>query len=192
MDDWQLYHLRKKSRPPQNLQSLPMATHPAATEPDELLRDCDVRRLRRGGPGGQHRNKVETAIVLRHRPSGITAEANERRSQSENLAQALGRLRIQLALAIRGEVSCAEFVPSACWRGRARGGRIHVNPAHEDFPALLAEALDVTAATEFDLAAAAALLEVTTTQLSRFLHLEPEAWQLVDVARQRLGLRRLR
>ena len=54
--------------------------HPARLPIDELLADCEERRLRRGGPGGQHRNKVETAVELTHRPTSVAAEANERRS----------------------------------------------------------------------------------------------------------------
>src|SRR5262249_27924451 len=42
--------------------------HPAARAPDALLAECEVRRTRRSGPGGQNRNKVETAVVLRHLP----------------------------------------------------------------------------------------------------------------------------
>ncbi|MFN5707736.1 MAG: peptide chain release factor family protein, partial [Planctomycetota bacterium] len=61
-----------------------MASHPASLPEEKLLADCDVVRTRRGGPGGQHRNKVETAVVITHRPSGVSAEANERRSQAEN------------------------------------------------------------------------------------------------------------
>ena len=58
--------------------------HPAALSPEELLHQCRARRTRRSGPGGQHRNKVETAGVLTHAPTGVQAEANERRSQAEN------------------------------------------------------------------------------------------------------------
>ena len=70
-----------------------MMPHPAAVPAVDLLKDCAVERTRRSGPGGQHRNKVETAIVLTHRPTGIQAEASERRSQPENLAVATFRLR---------------------------------------------------------------------------------------------------
>ena len=52
--------------------------HPAALDPERLLAECDVRFTRRSGPGGQNRNKVETAVILTHRPTGITAEASDR------------------------------------------------------------------------------------------------------------------
>src|SRR5713101_7600430 len=89
-------------------------THPATLAPDRLLAECDVRFLRRSGPGGQNRNKVATAVVLTHRPSGLVAEANERRSQAENREAALFRLRINLALSIR----LPSGPPSALWRSR--------------------------------------------------------------------------
>ena len=69
--------------------------HPACLPIDELLAQCDVRHERRSGPGGQHRNKVATAVVLTHRPTGVRAEANERRSQAENHAEAVRRLRLR-------------------------------------------------------------------------------------------------
>ena len=60
---------------------------------EQLLAECDVRASRRSGPGGQHRNKVETAISLHHLPTGVRAEASERRSQAQNQTQALFRLQ---------------------------------------------------------------------------------------------------
>lgn len=65
--------------------------------PDEaLLAQCDVQVHRAGGPGGQHRNKVETAIRLVHTPSGVVAEGKDQRSKTQNLSAALGRLREKL------------------------------------------------------------------------------------------------
>lgn len=163
--------------------------HPAALLPDLLLRDCDVTRTRRSGPGGQNRNKVETAVVLVHRPSGVRAEGSERRSQQQNLAAAVFRLRVQLALAVRSEHAAA---PSDLWRGRTRGGRLSINPAHDDFPALLAEALDVIVMHDFDVPAAAAQLGVTATQLVKLLKDEPRALEQLNAARRERSLGPLR
>ena len=64
---------------------------------EELLAACDVEPFRGSGPGGQHRNKTETAVRLRHRPTGIVTQAAERRSRTQNLGAALARLRAALA-----------------------------------------------------------------------------------------------
>jgi len=66
------------------------------TDRPSLERDCDVEVLRATGPGGQHRNKVATGIRLHHRPSGITVQATERRSQHQNLEAAWARMAARL------------------------------------------------------------------------------------------------
>jgi hypothetical protein len=165
--------------------------HPAALPADRLCADCAVRFLRRSGPGGQHRNKVSTAVALHHLSTAVRAEASERRSQAENQAVAVFRLRVNLALQIR-VVRQASHVPSELWRSRCRGGRIEVSPSHDDFPALLAEALDVLAACGYDAKHAAELLGCSMSQLVRLLKKEPRATLLVNEQRSGRGLHVLR
>lgn len=153
--------------------------HPAALPIEELLADCSFQRTRRSGPGGQHRNKVETAVIVTHVPSGIHAEANERRSQSQNRSVAIFRLRTKLALGIRRSVNSAT-APTPLWCSRSQGGRLAVSSEHDDFPAVLAEALDQLGACRWDLRQAATNLKVTRSQLTRFLQQEPRAWQLAQ------------
>lgn len=61
-----------------------------------LLRDCDVETYRASGPGGQHRNKTESAVRMTHRPSGIVRVATEHRSQLRNRVLALERIALAL------------------------------------------------------------------------------------------------
>jgi hypothetical protein len=165
--------------------------HPAALPAEALLASCEVRRSRASGPGGQHRNKVETATELVHRPTGVAGFASERRSQAENQREALFRLRVNLALGVRMPYVLGE-PPSGLWRSRCHGRRISVNPQHADFPALLAEALDVVATLQFDVARAAMVLACTGSQLVRFLKDEPRALAMVNQGRAGAGLRRLK
>ncbi len=69
---------------------------PPSTDLEALARDCDIEFTRAGGPGGQHRNKAETAVRITHRPSGVTVVASERRSQARNKMAALARLADKL------------------------------------------------------------------------------------------------
>jgi hypothetical protein len=164
--------------------------HPAEMTIEALLNDCDIRFSRRSGPGGQHRNKVETAVILLHRPTGISAEACERRSQIENRRVATTRLRLKLALLKRSQRD-TKTVPSTLWDRRCQNGRIRVSPEHTDFAALLAEALDVVDAHQYDVKGASEQLHVTTTQLVRFLKSDPRGLEEVNRQRLAVGLSRL-
>ena len=163
--------------------------HYAAIDRDALLAECDVRRTRRSGPGGQHRNKVESAVVITHRPTGVVAEANERRSQHENHSRAVFRLRVKLALTVRSESVASS--PSPRWLGRCRDGRLAVNPEHDDFPALLAEALDQLHHADDDFGRAAEFLQISKSQLVKLLALEPAALAQVNARRIASGQKRL-
>jgi hypothetical protein len=163
--------------------------HPAALSLEKLRAECTVERVRRSGPGGQHRNKVETGIVLVHVPTGVRAEASERRSQAENMAVAWQRLRVRLALTVRRPTPGGE--PSALWQSRIVGQGLAVNEGHEDYPALLAEALDVLAASDWDELLAAERLGINRSQLTKFLRREPEAFGLLNAERAARGQKRL-
>ncbi len=62
----------------------------------ELLAECDVETFRAGGRGGQHVNTTESAVRLRHRPSGATTTSQAERSQHRNKQTALKNLRRKL------------------------------------------------------------------------------------------------
>jgi protein subunit release factor B len=66
------------------------------TDRASLERDSDLEFFIASGPGGQHRNKVETGVRLTHRPSGISVTATERRSQHANREVAYERMATRL------------------------------------------------------------------------------------------------
>jgi ribosome-associated protein len=63
----------------------------------DLLRDCEVETFRSSGPGGQHVNKTESAVRLRHVPSGVVVTAQQERSQHLNKALCIQKLRKKVA-----------------------------------------------------------------------------------------------
>ena len=156
--------------------------HPASLPETELLKHCTVRRQRRSGPGGQHRNKVETAIFIEHKPTGVSAEACERRSQEKNRQAAIFRLRVNLALEFRSDIN-DDQPPSKLWKSRCRGRKLSINPQHDDFPAILAEALDHIHVHNGELKPVADRLECSATQLVKLLAKEPRALAKVNALR---------
>ena len=64
---------------------------------EDLLRECEVETFRSSGPGGQHVNKTESAVRLRHLPSGIVVSSQQERSQHRNKALCVQRLRNKVA-----------------------------------------------------------------------------------------------
>lgn len=165
-----------------------ISPHPATLEDDALLKQCTVTFGKSGGPGGQHRNKVETAATITHKPTGRVAFAGERRRQIENRTKALRRLQLKLAIEIRAHTHPSRHQPSELWTGRRQGKQISVNPEHRDYPGLLAEALDVVIARKFDVAGAAGVLGVSMSQLAKLIRHNKHAFAMVNEGRIKQGL----
>jgi hypothetical protein len=171
-----------------------LTPHPCTLDEPALLTQCDFHFTRRGGPGGQHRNKVSSAVVVTHRPTQILAEASERRDQSQNRRVAVGRLRRQLAWLVRQPVpkcpagnSQPEFV-SPLWRARCIEQPAKISPEHWDFPTLLAEALDHLHANRGEVSTTAAALQISTARLVKLFKTDRQSWEWVNRYRASLGL----
>lgn len=88
------------------------------TDRESLERDCDIDYFIASGPGGQHRNKVETGVRLVHRPTGITVTATERRSQRANREAAFERMQERLEEFQHVEIPRKATRPTAASRKR--------------------------------------------------------------------------
>lgn len=156
---------------------------------DQVLRDCDVDTYRASGPGGQKRNKTSSAVRLRHRPSGLSAIAEETRSQHQNKANALRRLREKAAVeARRIPAERIEWpAPTLVEQGRLNVGARSPHRFH-----VIAIVLDVLAAHRGVLSETARQLGVTASSVTSFLGEHGKAWVEANRIRAEAGLPALR
>lgn len=164
--------------------------HPVFLSESSLLENCKLTLLRGSGPGGQNRNKVETAVELVHLPSGCRGQASERRSQKENRDVALHRLREQLALHLRDDPSDEGLAITN--RYTDGQGRINVSESNWDWPVVLAEVLNRLERHEWELQPLAVELKSTTSQIIKLLRKTHSAMELVNSHRRSLGRSALR
>ncbi|MBA2225018.1 MAG: peptide chain release factor-like protein [Gemmataceae bacterium] len=163
-----------------------------ALSDEQLLAQCSVDTYRASGPGGQKRNKTSSAVRLRHHPSGLIVIAEESRSQHENKARALQRLRQGFYLHIREAIPAAAdgkvVIEPVVWQQLGlQPGEFPRSVKHPAFWPLAGLALDVLAALQGRVAPAAEALGVSTAQLVHFLQRHPQVWQQVNRLRQHFG-----
>ena len=164
-----------------------------------LLRQCDLHAYKSSGPGGQHRNKVSSAIRLRHHPTGIAVHGDDSRSQHENKAAALRRLRMNIACRVRRPVDTTQHVLPPIVREcifRTRGGtdtprRMQIGRKDRRFWQVVAFLLDVLDCCQGRLADAAAYLCITTSNMVSLLQEDRHLLAAAQAIRKTHGQRPL-
>jgi hypothetical protein len=155
-----------------------------------LLAGCDIDTYRASGPGGQKRNKTESAVRLRHRSSGLIVIAEESRSQAENRARALRRLRKAMALRLREPP--AEGVPPTVAVCITKAGRLDVGQRDTRYLPAVAAVLDVLHQAKGSLSEAGTRLGISTGNLSAFLTDDEDVFVAANRLRAAFALRPLR
>ena len=164
---------------------------------EALLAQCRVERFRVSGPGGQHRNKTDSAVRLTHQPTGTVGYAAERRSQHQNRQTALSRLRRTIALEQRSDVELERYHPPPTLQRilpksvQTEVGGERVGPKHREFWTGAAPLLDLFEAVGGSISECAALIGCSSNQLTKLLASEPHLWASANAIRQRQGLRPL-
>lgn len=162
----------------------------------QLLAQCAVDTYRASGPGGQKRNKTSSAVRLRHSPTGLLVIAEESRSQHENRARALRRLRQALYLKLRDELSPQELANPAARPDfaatRDTEGRLHLGRKDPRFWPIVGLVLDVMQAAGARVSEAAETLGISTGNLIDFLQSDEKVWEQANQMRARFGLKPLR
>lgn len=168
---------------------------------DALIALCDMHIYKASGPGGQHRNKVSSAIRLKHRETGISATANDSRSQHENKVLAVKRLRMNLALRLRKEldidklalpqyvVECV-FTPKKHREGEARL-RLEIGRKDRRFWTVAAWLLDLLTAFEGRVGDVARALNISTGNLTSIVQDDRHLFAAVQEIRKAAGLKPL-
>ncbi len=73
-------------------------------------KDFETETFRSGGPGGQHQNKVESGVRIKHPESGAIGESREFRSQHQNKKIAFERLIKSKEFQLWHKMTCARLL----------------------------------------------------------------------------------
>ena len=154
---------------------------------DTLLSRCERETYQASSPGGQKRNRVRSAVRLRHRPSGISVTASESRRGESNIKEALEKLRIELCLLL---FSSRELMsPPAPPDEREFQVPFRLaSPSHFDFALCVFAALLALSDCAGELNGAALKLKTTRSALTRFLKKHKKVQAAVETMRVGFGL----
>ena len=158
---------------------------------DALIAQCKVDRYRASGPGGQHRNKTESAVRLRHEQTGVTAIGEDSRSQLENKMHAVRRLRSAIALEVREPMPA----PTPRLLAFAAAGTAPLGAKTRqtgEYWASIAELLDLLVENKLEIGTTAQQLGLTTGAMSKLLLHDEAVGRVVNDLRRAKGMRPLR
>ena len=144
----------------------------------KLIAFCSAEGFQTSGPGGQKRNRKFSAIRITHKSTGIFVVSTETRSQSDNRRIALKKIRLKLAVEIRGpEVSL---------------DRLKIGLSNSEYPLWIALLFDRLWNFKFSISKTANSLHTSTAQLIKLIARDPSIWKIVNEKREHFGLKKLK
>jgi len=140
-----------------------------------LLQDCKLTEFQSSGPGGQKRNRKYSSVRITHLPSGLAVTAVKSRSQNENKRSAMKKLRRLIAMEIRCDVSPVVDT-------------FNVNMRNKTYPLLLALLFDTLHRYNFSISDTGKAIGLSTGRLVKLLVKNTDAWQKINMERQKRNL----
>lgn len=98
---------------------------------EEIARDCQVQAFRATGPGGQGVNTTDSAVRMVHEPTGIVVVSRESRSQFQNRASCLRKLRAEFARRATPPKKRVATKPSKAAKARRLANKRHRSQVKE-------------------------------------------------------------
>ena len=148
-------------------------------EDSEFLTHCLIDFYKARGPGGQKKNKTESAVRLTLKENGISATASEDRQQSVNRSRCIKRLKLQVAFEMRSE-------PEP-WQGQ-----LDMNPSNKNYPLFCAILFDHFNENSWQMSTVAEIYGISTGKLVKILAKSDTLWQEVNRQRTKNNLKPLR
>ena len=123
------------------------------------------------GRGGQKRNKTSNAVRLTHQPTGLVVTDCSGRSQHDNRAIALEKLRRELAMRVRGN-----GIPSV---------PVETSMKNPLYPLWIAMVMDRLVEADYEVKEAAEALDISRTRLLKLLARDTVLWQFMNHCREK-------
>jgi len=176
------------------MQILPHGAYPFLRLDDEkLLKGCRVDPYQASGHGGQKRNRKYSAVRITHLTTGLSTISEESRSQIENKARALNRLRKLIALNVRNDCPHEQFGITPEVKGMFQPDcSLRMNVKNPLYPVFCATILDAVLLKEGRIGDACAMLTISSGQLGRLLRKDHELLTAANKLREYFYLRPLR
>ena len=145
----------------------------------ELMEHCVLDRFRASGPGGQKKNKTDSAVRIRHIGSGLIGLSSESRSQHVNKTYALRRLRLKIALTLRDNnqndhIELKKFIQQTGTK------TFTLNIRDPLYPIIVASLFDELSVNDWKISITAKKIGITSSALNRFLRSDPEVWRTLS------------